>query len=116
MHTNYREQWTNCVASATCIVLPLAAVTSDYQFTTVASWYGPGFQGHKTASGQIYDQNKMTAANKTLPFGTRLIVKNLDTGRSCEVVINDRGPYVRGRGLDLSHAAARRIGMVGIAK
>jgi rare lipoprotein A (peptidoglycan hydrolase) len=88
---------------------------TDIEFNTVASWYGPGFDGKKTASGEVYDQNKMTAANKELPFGTKLAVKNLRNGRSCVVVINDRGPYVRGRGIDLSREAARRIGMDGTA-
>jgi len=98
-------------------LLPFAALTTtDIEFTTVASWYGPGFHGRKTASGERYDQNKMTAANRTLPFGTKLTVKNLKNGRSCDVVINDRGPYVRGRDIDLSREAARRIGMSGVTK
>lgn len=103
------------MASGTCLFLPLAAVPGDIQFNTVASWYGPGFQGKKTASGQLYDENKLTAANKSLPFGTKLVVKNRKNGRSCVVVINDRGPYVQGRGLDLSREAARRIGIQGTA-
>src|ERR1700688_570844 len=77
----------------------------------VASWYGPGFVGHVTSDGEIYDPNELTAASKTLPIGSRVRVTNPDNGRSVVVRINDRGPYVRGRSLDLSRDAARRIGM-----
>jgi len=91
-------------------------MNDEGEIRTIASWYGPGFQGRKTASGERFDQNKMTAASRTLPFGTRLNVRNLSNGRSCTVVINDRGPYVRGRGIDLSHEAARRLGIGGIAR
>src|SRR5207244_1216527 len=94
----------------------LPQMTDDGEIRTIASWYGPGFQGRKTASGERFDQNKMTAASRTLPFGTRLNVKNLSNGRTCTVVINDRGPYVRGRGIDLSHEAARRLGIGGVAR
>jgi rare lipoprotein A len=79
----------------------------------VASWYGPGFNGHRTASGAIYNQEAMTAASTLFPLGTRLRVTNLSNGRSAEVAVNDHGPYVKGRGLDLSHQAAHRLGMVG---
>jgi len=103
------------LTGSVCFLLPLVALPSiDHQFTTVASWYGPGFQGRKTASGERFDQEKMTAASRTLPFGTKLLVQNPHNGRVCDVVINDRGPYVRGRGLDLSHAAARHLGISGI--
>ncbi|MDB5097090.1 MAG: rare lipoprotein [Cyanobacteria bacterium RYN_339] len=80
-----------------------------------ASWYGPGFNGRRSASGERFDQNMMTAAHKTLPFGTLLLVTNLTTKRSCIVRINDRGPYVAGREIDLSAAAARSIGVGGVA-
>jgi len=79
----------------------------------VASWYGPGFHGNRTANGEIYDQYEMTAAHPTLPLGTRVMVTNLTNGRSVEVRINDRGPFVDGRVIDLSYAAARTIAMVG---
>jgi rare lipoprotein A len=116
MQTNYRRRWRGFVCGATCLLLPLAALPPmDGQFTTVASWYGPGFQGRKTASGERFDQNQLTAASRTLPFGTNVLVKNIRNGRTCNVVINDRGPYVKGRGIDLSHAAARRLGIGGIA-
>ena len=73
----------------------------------VASWYGPGFHGRRTANGEIYDQYELTAAHRTLPLGTRAMVTNLDNGRSVEVRINDRGPFVDGRVIDLSYGAAR---------
>jgi len=77
-------------------------------FIMVASWYGPGFHGNYTANGEIYDQYGSTAAHKTLPFGTRLEV----CYETCEVVrINDRGPFIPGRDLDISHGTANRIGM-----
>ncbi len=78
-----------------------------------ASWYGTRFHGRLTANGEVYDMNKMTAANRTLPFGTRVLVTNLENGKSCEVVINDRGPFVAGRIIDLSRAAAEAIGLAG---
>jgi rare lipoprotein A len=84
----------------------------------VASWYGPGFHGRKTASGERYDQNDLTAAHRKLPLGSEVKVTNLENGRSITVEINDRGPYAKGRVLDLSKAAARELGMVenGLAK
>ena len=81
--------------------------------TGIASWYGPGFHGRPTASGVIYDQHELTAAHQTLPLGTRVMVTNLDNGKSIEVAINDRGPFVKGRILDLSYAAAQTLGMIG---
>ena len=84
----------------------------------LASWYGPGFHGRLTASGERFDQNGLTAAHRKLPLGSEVTVTNLENGRSIVVEINDRGPYVAGRVIDLSKAAARRLGMVeeGIAK
>ena len=73
---------------------------------TVASWYGPGFNGRLTANGEVYDQEALTAAHPTLPFGTQVRVTNLTNGRQVVVRINDRGPYIAGRGIDLSHGAA----------
>jgi rare lipoprotein A len=81
-----------------------------------ASWYGPGFQGRKTASGERFNTHQFTAAHKSLPFGTRVKVVNVTTGRAVVVRINDRGPFVRGRVIDLSHAAAKAIGMTGLAR
>jgi peptidoglycan lytic transglycosylase len=81
--------------------------------TGTASWYGPGFNGNRTSSGEIYDQNELTAAHQTLPLGTRVAVTNLANGRQVEVRINDRGPFAKGRVIDLSYAAARVLGVVG---
>jgi rare lipoprotein A len=78
-----------------------------------ASWYGPGFHGNRTSSGEIYDQNELTAAHPTLPLGTQVAVTNLQNGRTVEVRVNDRGPFAKGRSIDLSYAAARSIGMIG---
>lgn len=80
-------------------------------FTGQASWYGPGFHGRRTASGEVFNQNAMTAAHRTLPFGTSVRVTNLNNGRQVIVRINDRGPFSGGRILDLSAASARAIGL-----
>lgn len=79
----------------------------------VASWYGYPHHGRLTASGRRFDMHELTAAHRTLPFGTRLRVTNLINGRSVIVSITDRGPFVKPRVLDLSYAAAREIGMIG---
>jgi rare lipoprotein A len=79
----------------------------------IASWYGPGFHGKATASGVIYNQHDLTAAHQTLPLGTRVLVTNLDNGKSVEVLINDRGPFAKGRILDLSFAAGDTLGVIG---
>lgn len=78
-----------------------------------ASWYGPGLYGRKTASGEVLRPGTLTAAHRTLPFGTCLRVTNLENGRAVEVRVNDRGPYAAGRILDVSEAAARALGMRG---
>jgi rare lipoprotein A len=83
-----------------------------FQVQGMASWYGPGFHGNLTANGERYNQYALTAASKTLPFGTRVRVTNLDNGRSVVVRVNDRGPYVGDRILDLSMGAAQIIGTV----
>jgi rare lipoprotein A len=79
----------------------------------LASWYGEPYHGRPTASGERFDQEALTAAHRTLPFGTVARVTNLDSDRSVEVVINDRGPFVEGRIVDLSRAAAAAIGALG---
>src|SRR6185295_16723968 len=89
------------------------APTPGHPQSGVASWYGPGFHGQPTSSGAIYDQHALTAAHQKLPLGTRARVTNLDNGKSVEVLVNDRGPFAKGRIIDLSYAAAREIGMVG---
>ncbi len=78
----------------------------------VASWYGAQFQGRKTANGEVFDKEELTCAHRSLPFGTFLLVRNLDNGSSVVVRVNDRGPFVKDRVLDLSEAAARLVGMV----
>ena len=78
----------------------------------LASYYGAEFQGRRTASGARYDAHALTCAHPTAPFGARLRVTDLETGRSVVVTVNDRGPYVQGRVVDLSLAAARKLGMV----
>ena len=78
----------------------------------MASYYGEGFHGRKTASGEVFDQWKLTCAHRDLPFGTRLKVTNLENNRSVIVRVNDRGPWVRGRIIDLSYAAAKKLGMI----
>lgn len=78
----------------------------------LASWYGEPFHGRRTASGEVYDMNELTAAHKTLPFGTRVRVRHARTGKEVTVRINDRGPHVPGRIIDLSRAAASALGIV----
>ena len=86
--------------------------------TGEASWYGPGFYGNYTANGEIYRQGTMTAAHRTLPFGTKVRVTNLRNGRSAVIRINDRGPFVDHRVIDLGHGAASSLGLIssGIAQ
>ena len=91
---------------------PFVANVGD-KFDGIASWYGPDFHSKKTSNGEIYDMYDMTAAHKTLPMNTVVKVDNLDNGKSVIVRINDRGPFVRGRIIDLSNKAARDIEMVG---
>ena len=112
-----------CLALATCLALsgcggrkrarrPAAARIGSTQ-TGIASWYGYPYHGRRAANGETYDMEKMTAAHRTLPFGTWVRVKNLENSRTIDVRITDRGPFVRGRVLDLSHAAAAAIEMIG---
>ena len=92
------------------VLIPQPSTVSQ---TGLASWYGPRFHGKRTANGEVYNQHALTAAHQTLPLGSRAIVTNLNTGQSIEVRINDRGPFIRGRVIDLSRAAARLVGVVG---
>jgi len=119
-----RSRLKDCVGCLALVGTLALAATSPASMTkgdgrsaetaiVVASWYGSSFHGRRTASGQVFDQERMTAAHKTLPFGTRLRVTNLRNGRSVLVTVTDRGPYVRNRQLDVSLAAARRLGLVG---
>lgn len=79
----------------------------------VASWYGPGFHGNKTANGERYDMHQLTAAHRTLPLGSIAVVRSMSSGRHITVRINDRGPFAKGRILDLSLAGAQALGMTG---
>jgi rare lipoprotein A len=85
----------------------------DYKESGIASWYGKSFHGKKTSNGEIYNMYAMTAAHKTLPLGVFVRVTNLNSGKSIEVRINDRGPFVRGRIIDLSYTAAKKLEIVG---
>jgi len=99
---------------ALALAIIVAAVPPAFTLEEgLASWYGGKFQGRRTASGEIFDTRQLTAAHKSLPFGTRVLVTNLENGRSVEVRINDRGPFVAGRVIDLSLAAASAIGLAG---
>jgi rare lipoprotein A len=101
--------------------LPAPVADDKYQLTGdaarelergQASWYGPRFHGRRTASGERHDMYALTAAHKTLPFGTLVRVRSVMTGREVEVRINDRGPFIKGRVIDVSKAAAQALGML----
>jgi len=96
-----------------CAIHPQLPMQPGTPQVGVASWYGPGFHGQRTSNGEVYDQHELTAAHPTLPLGTVVRVTNLDTGRSIDVRVNDRGPFAKGRVIDLSHEGARSIGMLG---
>lgn len=85
---------------------------SGFYQTGVASWYGPNFRGNPTANGEIFDPNKMTAAHKTLPFNTKVRVVDLSSGKEVVVRINDRGPFIKDRIIDLSRRAAEKLGVI----
>jgi rare lipoprotein A len=102
-----------CVTAPSKPAMALSPQPHAITQTGRASWYGQAHQGQRTANGERFDMNALTAAHPTLPFGTRLRVVNLDNDREVEVRINDRGPVVPGRIIDLSYAAARALGAVG---
>lgn len=113
------EKTTESVVSDDVVSAENEIVTADRSLvdyvemgTMKASWYGPGFHGRKTANGELYDQMSYTAAHKSLKFGTLLKITNLRNNKSVVVRINDRGPYVEGRDLDLSKASALALGIV----
>lgn len=85
-------------------------------FSGVADYYADVFHGRRTASGQVHDKHKLTAAHRTLPFGTKVKLVNRRNKRSCVVVINDRGPFSKNRVIDVSQAAARELGLFGGAR
>ena len=95
----------------TAAALTVATHPAVVEQEGVASWYGRHWRGRKTASGRVFDERRLTAASLTLPLNTRARVTNLQNGRAIDVVVNDRGPYVAGRILDLSRKAARVLGM-----
>lgn len=105
----YRNRVLLTVLTLACLASGLSASEAE---TGTASWYGPGFHGRVTANGEIFDKEAMTAAHRTLPFGTLVKVRNLDNGREAVLRINDRGPFARGRILDVSEAGARALGMI----
>jgi rare lipoprotein A len=104
------------LAAAAILLLPSAVPAEDadawYLERGTASWYGEPFHGLETASGEVFDMDQLTAAHRELPFGAEVKVIHLKTGASVTVVINDRGPCIDGRDIDLSKAAARELGMV----
>lgn len=98
--------------------VPIGEKTSKGRkvFKGLASWYGGKFHGRKTASGERFDEDGMTCAHRTLPFGTKLLVMNPASGKTCTVTVNDRGPYIGSRVIDLSKAAARKLGITGVGR
>jgi rare lipoprotein A len=100
------------LAIAACSSQPPVRPESPHQALGMASYYAGNLHGRKTASGETYHKDKLTAAHRFLPFGTRLKVINLENGREVQVRINDRGPFVQGRIVDLSYAAARELQMI----
>ena len=101
--------FTKILGASSAVLLALSAPASAAS-TMLTSWYGPGFHGRLTANGEVYNQNGLTAAHKSLPFGTRLRV----CYQGCvNVRINDRGPFIGARELDLSRGAAQAIGLIG---
>ena len=110
-----------CFICMVCLYLSGCAAVKPYEsprkkpsatYTGLASYYANKFHGRKTASGEVFDKNKYTAAHKTLPFGTELRVINLENNKSVDVRVNDRGPFVKGRIIDLSPAAAGKIDLM----
>lgn len=87
--------------------------SEGYREVAIASWYGQAFQGRRTSSGEPYDMYRMTAAHKTLPLPTYVRVTNMENGRSVVLRVNDRGPFIEGRIIDVSFVAAQKLGMVG---
>lgn len=105
--SSWEDRFIRQMPSAPKSPLQLASAT-----TGQASWYGPGFYGNRTASGEVFRPGTLTAAHRTLPFGTRVRVTNLNNGRSTVVRINDRGPFHGGRIIDLAHGAASELGVI----
>jgi len=108
------KEWTLYVIISITLVglIVLHQVAGPYYEVGIASWYGPGFHGNLTANGEVYDMYGISAAHKTLPFGTIVRVVEIETGRNIVVRINDRGPFIEGRIIDLSKGAAEKLGIV----
>ena len=108
------------LAAAALVLGGLCAAVSGAEAKPIqsggASWYGPGFHGRKTANGERFNAHALTAAHRSLPFGSRVRVTNARTGRSVVVRINDRGPFAGGRVIDLSKAAAQAVGISGVGR
>jgi len=101
------------IAAALVVLVTVGIVQAwGYDQVGVASWYGPGFHGQRTSSGEVYDMHEMTAAHKSLPFGTVVKVVDLESGNSVVVRITDRGPFIPGRIIDLSKRAAQELGII----
>ncbi len=107
----YPSSWERFVDQIRTVPLASNLVASGRVITGEASWYGPGFFGNRTANGEVFRPGTMTAAHRTLPFGTKVRVTNLWNGRSTVVRINDRGPFHGNRVIDLAHGAARVLGL-----
>jgi|SRR3989338_2610686 len=104
-------RWVSNRASLPDTFYPTRSCSARAGFDAHASWYGPGFHGRPMSNGRVFNMNNPTiVAHKTLPLGTRLRAINLENGRTVEVVVQDRGPFVRGRDLDFSKAAANKLG------
>lgn len=101
------------LALATCPLITVAGQSTGHTLQGMASYYADKFQGRKTASGERYDRSALTAAHRTLPLGTKIRVTNQRNGSSVVVEVNDRGPHVKGRLLDLSKRAAQELHMIG---
>ena len=108
------ERIDRMVAKMDGLLTSMAELTASMDITTsvMASWYGPGFHGRTTANGETYDMTKLTVAHPFLPFGTILHIRNPENGRACYARVNDRGPFVSGRLLDVSYNVAQILGFV----
>ncbi|WP_143308717.1 septal ring lytic transglycosylase RlpA family protein [Chitinophaga vietnamensis] len=102
----------NLLTPSLALLLLCSACSKKITQTGKASFYGDSFDGKKTASGEIFHQNSMTAAHPSLPFGTKIRVTNIANGRSVKLKVNDRGPFTKGRIIDVSRKAAGKLGMI----
>ncbi len=110
---NKRTLLLTAIITSTAFTALFSSHANAFQQNGMASYYGPDLHGRRTASGERFNQQAFTAAHRTAPFGSRLQVTNITNGRSVVVRVNDRGPFIRGRIVDVSTVAARQLGMVG---